>query len=476
MLLLNQEAERGGEFSAYFNERDVLMKKKLFAYLCALCMCGSVMSACGDSSSSSTADTPSSSEADSSLTDSSTPDASAPDSSAPDSSTPDEPVTPIDVTQGATDEMLERAYIYNGDLSRLAAVISRAQADVSNITNICYFGDSISAGSGAKNSNKAYATLFYKWWSDNISVGVQQFNESIGATDSYLAVHRFQGDVAELDCMDWVDGIQSPDIIIIEYINDANTEFYKETMESLVRKALALPGDPAVIILEPTCQDGSSPQTQHLEIAKKYNIPFISYHDAVMPEIEKGAFAWEDISNDTVHPNDAGHAMIAQMLEGLVNYTIENMDTIGTEVTPFDPASESLTGDKYANAERSDRKRPLDKVVCTDEGTFTKNSGKQWPYINDYATYNGGSTTWEIEAKNIGIAYYRTTNGLTGKATVTVDGVEVATLDGDFPGGWGNYAAICSVYEGEEVAKHTVTVSLPEGEADDFYILSWLIS
>lgn len=441
--------------------------KKLLAGLCAMCLCASVMAACGSDSSSSS---------DGSAAETTVEEPQEPSSlvTEPASSEEPEPVTPIDVTNGATDEMLERSMLFTGDLSRLKSVIKNAKEDSHYITNICYFGDSISAGSGASTGNKAYGKLFEKWWSDNVALGVQVHNASIGATDSYLAVHRFDSDVAEHDFIDFEDGIQGPQIIIIEYINDENTPFYKETMDSLVRKALALPSNPAVIILEPTCQDGSSPQDQHLEIAKTYNIPFISYHDAVMPEIEKGAFAWEDISNDTVHPNDAGHAMIAQMLEKLCALAEES--EANTEVVPFDPATESPTGDKYANANLSDRSRPLDTVVCVDEGSFVEQSAKQWPYINDYATYNGGSTTWKITSQNIGIAYYRTTAGQTGKATVTVDGVDVAEIDGNFPGGWGNYTEIASVYQGEEIAEHTVTVTVQDGEGDDFYILCWLVS
>lgn len=445
--------------------------KRLLACVLAVCTCAAFMTSCGsDNSSSSSAPADNSSAAETTAATE-----SAPDSSAADDSQAEE-VTPIDVTKGATDEMLERAYLFNGDLSRLAAVIKRAQDDIHNTTNICYFGDSISAGSGASKSSKSYGELFKNWWSENISINVQVQQQSIGATDSYLAVHRFKGDVAEVDCLPTLDGVQLPQIIIIEYINDENTEFYKETMDSLVRMALSLDSNPAVIILEPTVDNGSSPQDQHLEVAKHYNVPFISYHDAVMPEIEKGAFAWTDISNDTVHPNDPGHAMVAQMIEGLVTYTMDNMDTIGTEVTPFDPDTESLTGDKYANADRIDRKRTSDAVKCVDEGTFTEQSAKQWPYVNDYATYSGGSCTFEITAQNIGIAYYKMINGLNGVATVTVDGEEVATIDGNFPDGWGNYTEIESIFKGDKTEKHTVTITVPEGDADDFYILSWLIS
>ena len=133
--------------------------KRLLACALAVCTCAAFMTSCGnDDSSSSAAPADSSSAAETTTA----PESSAPESSEADDSQAEE-VTPIDVTQGATEEMLERAYIYNGDLSRLAAVIKRAQDDRLNTTNICYFGDSISAGSGASKGSKSYGELFKAW-------------------------------------------------------------------------------------------------------------------------------------------------------------------------------------------------------------------------------------------------------------------------------------------------------------------------
>lgn len=447
-------------------------------------MSATFLSSCGDASSSSrlqdSSSVPDSFAADSSTVDSDTDASSKPEAelTLSEQLLQKYPVsdTPIDVTAGCTDNMLGRALIYNGDLTRLAAVIERAQSDDMNKTSICMFGDSISAGSGAKNPLMQYSNLVRKWWAANISENVEIMQQSIGATDSFLAVHRFDNDIAALDCDTSAEGVQPPEIIIIEYINDEASVTYKETMDSLVRKALALPNNPAVIIMMPSTDGAYAPQDIHLEVAQHYEVPFISFHDAVQPEIKAGSFAWSDISPDTVHPNDAGHAMMAQMVQQLMQYTMDNMDTIGTEVTAFDASMKSLTGDKYANAGLYDRKYTSDKVKVVDEGAFTIKSSKQWPYINDYATYTGGSCTFEITAKNIGFAYYKTTSGRCSVATVEVDGEVVAQIDGNFPGGWGNYTEIASFYTSDEEATHTVKITVPEGEISEFYIQAWLIS
>jgi hypothetical protein len=79
-----------------------------------------------------------------------------------------------------------------------------------------------------------------------------------------------------------------------------------------------------------------------------------------------------------------------------------------------------------------------------------------------------------MEFKNLGMLYYKTTDGLSGTASVTVDGVEISEINADFTGGWGDYACNNEIVSFDESSKHTVTVSVPEGQK--FEILRWMIS
>ena len=81
-----------------------------------------------------------------------------------------------------------------------------------------------------------------------------------------------------------------------------------------------------------------------------------------------------------------------------------------------------------------------------------------------------------MEFKNLGIAYLKTTDGLTGSVSIFVDGNEVLPVTGDFVDGWGDYAAANEIYDSDQTAKHIVTVTVDEGEAKNFQILCWLLS
>lgn len=369
--------------------------------------------------------------------------------------------SPIDISQGATENMLIRSVFSEGDTARLAEKVKNAVDNPKETTTIVYLGDSITAGSAAGSSQNAYTKQFTKWWEDNISYYVQGINAGIGATDSYLAVHRAEAEVFS----------NEPDIIFIEFINDQDNEFYKTTMDSLIRNCLAQPNNPAVVLIEMTMEDGTCPQNVHTEVAEAYGVPVISYHDAILPEVEAGNIAWKDISPDNIHPNDQGHIMLGQMLSNFVGNIKDNIDSYSTEYEPFDIDSESPTGYKYKNPILADKNS--DKVTVTDEGGFTS-ATTPWNFQDGWMAENGGSVTFEIEFQNLGMLYYKTTDGLSGTASVTVDGVEISEINADFTGGWGDYACNNEIVSFEETGKHTVTVSVPEGKK--FELLRWMIS
>ena len=77
---------------------------------------------------------------------------------------------------------------------------------------------------------------------------------------------------------------------------------------------------------------------------------------------------------------------------------------------------------------------------------------------------------------NIGMIYYMTVDGKSGVAAVKVDGEDVATINADFTSGWGNYAKAQQIYSSDEVATHTVEVTVVDDAKPNFQILNWLIS
>ena len=262
-----------------------------------------------------------------------------------------------------------------------------------------------------------------------------------------------------------------PDIIFIEFINDRDDIFYQTTMDSLIRKCLADPNNPAVVLVEMSLKGGGNCQNAHSEAAKTYNVPVLSYHDAITPEIEAGNFTFDDLSKDGTHPNNVGHTWVAKIIE---NFCTECLKADRTpELKPFDTSIESPTGDKYSGAKVCDM--TTGDVKVKDLGGWLETS-TPWNFQNGWSTGKASTITFEMDFKNLGMVYYKTTNGKSAIANVAVDGKDVMQVDGDFTGGWGDYAANVEVFSSDEVKTHTVTVTIPEGDKTQFEVLAWLVS
>lgn len=201
----------------------------------------------------------------------------------------------------------------------------------------------------------------------------------------------------------------------------------------------------------------------------------ISFHDAVIPEIDAGNFTWKDISPDNVHPNNDGHVIMSQLITSFWQDVIDNLDSEEKVSAAFDPATPAPAGNPFENAELGN-KFNSDKVKIVDEGTFTKDGDFQSYFSGGYASEEGGKIVFEITCKNLGMLYEKNTSGTFGTVAVKVDDESTVLIDGNFPGGWGNFAKADEIYSSDEVATHTVKVEFIDDSTPNFNILSWLIS
>jgi hypothetical protein len=301
----------------------------------------------------------------------------------------------------------------------------------------------------------------YNWWKSTFPyTPVNYINAGIGATDSYIGVHRADRDV--IAC--------SPDVIIVEFsVNDTDEFLNPRTYDSLLRKLLVSGKSPAVILLFTVMQDGKSMQDEHMKLGTLYGLPMISYKNAVFPEIESGSLRWEDISSDDVHPSSAGHSIISQLV---ISY-LESVYSLIPEKVRFSISDKpSPYGDIYSNALLMDSTNI--KPVCCD-GFEMSSVSSQFPH--GWTTGSGGVLEFVVTARNIGIMYHRTTDGHSGVYSVLVDGAEKIHLDGDFSGGWGDYADYKEVYISDAPAVHRITLMPAEGlEKKIFTVLGLGIS
>lgn len=359
-------------------------------------------------------------------------------------------------------EMYERACAFpEGDLSRIAAAMRKAQRGEK--VTIGVIGGSITQGSSASGQNNCYASLLQKWWEDTFPDAEIEFvNAGVGGTSSYLGVHRAETDLLAYE----------PDFVVVEFsVNDGNNIFYKKSYDNLVRRIMKEENAPAVLLLFMTMEDGTSAQENDSLIGFRYGIPMISYGNAVLPEIEAGAFAWKDISPDNIHPNDRGHAIAGELLSVYLTNVYNRLEEIEPEAAPFDEPA--VTKEVYLEASL------LNSEAIEPEawGSFAvQDINARFPG-NWYTKTGEEGIVFSVEAANIGIMYQKITNGTGGEFEVYIDGAYVMTLDSDFTGGWGDYGETVEVYASEEKTVHTVEIRKKEGVPEAaFAILALLVS
>lgn len=363
-----------------------------------------------------------------------------------------------------TPTMISNSVLNEGNQARLAKVIKQLQNGGS--VTVSYLGGSITQGSSA-GDELCYAKLTSDWLVEQFpDAKIVYANAGIGATGSYIGIHRADRDVLE----------RSPNLVFIDFsVNDTSDRMSinKAAYESLIRKLWNSDSQPAIICLAMTQEDGTSVQDAHYEIAKKYDIPMISYRNAILDVIDKGYIVWDDISDDNIHPNVQGHAVLTQMITNYLQSVIDNVDNIDT-TEPELPEADAI-GTKYENAEIV---VPGDER-CTATGIFMEhnsnfgNFGQPWVAKVPTGTEITGGLEFTVNAKNIGVLYGKVTSS-GGILDVYVDGELAMSINCTFPNGWGNYVEFQEVVSFDEAGEHTVKLVPQESDAATLYYVSAL--
>lgn len=353
------------------------------------------------------------------------------------------------------------------DESAIAAVMRKAASG--EPVTIAVIGGSITQGTISNGSSdktvkhrQTYAEIFRDWWKETFPhTEVTFLNAGIGATDSYLGVHRVEKDVLAYD----------PDLVLVEFsVNDSGSAFYKTSYDNLLRTMLLRDEAPAVLLLFMAQTNRSSAQNIHSLVGFQYSLPMVSYLNVIGDMMDSGAYAASALSGDVVHPSALGHRIAGEILWKYLNSIYEQSEQYPQ---PEQFAKPAFTKDKYVlHPQILDRS----SIAPSDPGTFTGSSIFS-TFPHSWTTTDGGEITFEITCRNLGILYYCQTDGKGGQFEVLVDGEIVSVLNADFTGGWGNYAQAQECYTSDTAATHTVVIrKCQDSNGDVFTVLGLLVS
>lgn len=239
----------------------------------------------------------------------------------------------LDSNDSAVKDAIMRSYVADQDETnnRLRQVFCKAARG--ETVTIAAIGGSITEGAHAKARNnataftdalggeKCYFERTIDWFEEMFpDTQINGINAGIGATSSFLGTFRLDSMVLNYN----------PDLVLIEFsANDHSAiphllkdEIF-ESYESIIRRCLE-----KGIAVMPIClvdQNGNSLQKIHLELADHYNMPVISYHNALFTDGE-AAFDWAKLSPDEIHPNNSGHALLATCITNYFDNVLASTD------------------------------------------------------------------------------------------------------------------------------------------------------
>lgn len=366
----------------------------------------------------------------------------------------------VDIPASLPREWIDRSIIVRGNNARLKRVFEKASLGERIVIGM--IGGSITEGAHASVPAKHFSAYVAEWFALNFPAArVYVHNAGFRATGSIYGVARAERDLLAA----------RPELAIIEFaVNDRDFREESLAYEGLVRKILSAPGEIAVVQLFMTTNVGVNSQAWKAKIGDHYQLPSVSFHNLVYPEIQKGKLAWRDLSPDHIHPNDRGHEYAGKMLCAFLQRELI--------AAPDHPTGKELPkplfGGEYERTEllEADSLRPV------------RNSGWELVHQNKQngifyaASKKGSAIEFEIQGRKLFLSYLKVI-GRAGKARVFVDDKETATIDSWFHIEGDGYRENDMIFNGSDPGNHRVRVEVlsernPASRGNDFRILGMI--
>ena len=351
--------------------------------------------------------------------------------------------------------MIEKSLTSFGNVTKMQEKLTAAKNG--EPLNISYLGGSITEGMTVAPTHPelCWANLTYEHIRDTFGTGdgsnVTYNNAGIAGTPSKLGVLRLDRDVLPSD----------PDICFVEFaVNDGGEGDYQMAYESILRRLIE--NDVAVVLVFSVTENGHSCQEYMQSQGEYYGLPMISYRDALQFMFDNGKMTWKDFSDDQSHPNEAGHALVAEMINNYFDKVMEQ--TAETYEYPEQPLTEirPYGAHLYDNTNLT----PVD-TADWEVGTSTPHFEDGWIHKVNAATND--PIKFRFTGKFVYMLYHEVSSGNYGKAHIKVmqDGEVYDELDFDpvDPNGWGN-CQVRLIGMSPVNCEYEIEISMAEGDED----------
>lgn len=307
-----------------------------------------------------------------------------------------------------------------GNTYRLTKKLEAAESGKS--LTLAYIGGSITEG-------KNYSTPFTNYIKNTFAKGsFKEINAGLSGTSSVVGLVRADNEVSS----------QNPDIVVIEFsVNDHEDIAYKKCFESMIKKFLELPSEPAVIALITRSKGGYSSQKQMEASGKALDIPVISMDNALTKAFNSGLLKADDYFADEYHPHAKGGQLVADCMAYYVRQAMRTENRSDSFTMP----TKTAYGTEYWTCTNVDPSKDCQNFSA---GAFTRGTGYgKLPY--GYTASGGAAMTFKTTGKGLIIVFKANSSNM-GSVNVTVNG-KTTKVNGVKQYTWGGPDAEIGYYQ-----------------------------
>jgi lysophospholipase L1-like esterase len=267
-------------------------------------------------------------------------------------------------------------------------------------------GGSITTGFAANPiTENSWAALTGRWFKEKaLSTGsdLHYMNEGVSGTDSAFAAVRVKDHVTAYN----------PDLVILEFaMNDQwlDSKVRRRTYEGVIRQIMD-GTDCAILALFVNERNPPFPGQQYEQqpVCEYYHIPFVSWKDCVMADNKNTDWNSFFDGEETIHPNNAGHASIAEYITAKLESYYDMLPADGAVPVPVKQLPKALTdtGFQYVTY------YSMDDIVPETNTGWQRGSPVHPEWVQHGQVKQGWQTdnpdavmTFKITGSSIGITY-----------------------------------------------------------------------
>ena len=325
--------------------------------------------------------------------------------------------------------------------------------------NVVWLGGSFTESiTGPTSVENGFPALVTKWMNENnyagTGVSVNGINAGVGGTGAEWGRVRYESDVLA----------KNPDLVVVEFNgNDSGASDKTKVMnafESMIRRTIAeKPNAKMVLLLRPDYTSTLEANAYYKHIADYYKIPTIDISESVK-------LTRDLVVDDECHPNDKGHAAIAQgiidwLSKNAVNKPAARQFPVDTDYSPIIPTEYDIK-DYYDSAKTTGWYVNTDGALQSDTAgdvlmlkikgsmiSLVSNSAStgRGSFVCDSNVYTSGTTEYERSERKESVANGRftqavnlrlgsgehvitikNTNGTLVLSKIVLDGIENSNL------------------------------------------------